>query len=157
MGARTACIACRGVHSVLAEAWLPAAAAAVLPCCPPRAARRAAGRRNQGATPDATSRPLDPQAFQRADAETRRCQYRSLLRRFTQGKADQVAACLSHWLGAGGAAAAAGVAGGGGAAGNVADVGTSDGADAGAVAAAGSVPSGRSHQERLQANWATQT
>ncbi|PSC72016.1 hypothetical protein C2E20_4771 [Micractinium conductrix] len=96
-------------------------------------------------------------AFQRADAETRRCQYRSLLRRFTQGKADQVAACLSHWLGAGGAAAAAGVAGGGGAAGNVADVGTSDGADAGAVAAAGSVPSGRSHQERLQANWATQT
>lgn len=40
-------------------------------------------------------------AFQRADAETRRCQFHSLRRRFDASRAHEVASCIAHFLAAG--------------------------------------------------------
>lgn len=42
-------------------------------------------------------------AFQRSDAETKRCQYRSLRRRFQGGRVAEISSCISHWLTSGSA------------------------------------------------------
>ncbi|KAL4440363.1 hypothetical protein ABPG75_003364 [Micractinium tetrahymenae] len=53
-------------------------------------------------------------AFQRADTETKRCQYRSLRRRYDAARVQEVASCIAHFLaaaeGAGTSAAAAAAA-----------------------------------------------
>lgn len=40
------------------------------------------------------------QAWQRADADTKRCQYRSLQLRSSGGRTSEIATCVSLWLGA---------------------------------------------------------
>lgn len=41
-----------------------------------------------------------PQAWQRADADTKRCQYSSLKKRRDSGRTAEIATCINLWLGA---------------------------------------------------------
>lgn len=44
--------------------------------------------------------PPLPQAWQRADADTKRCQYSSLKKRRDSGRTAEIATCINLWLGA---------------------------------------------------------